>query len=55
LLGDMRGLGYEQYRAGLLGWDELATVAAVDERLFGRMKSALDPGGILAPGRYGVS
>jgi 4-cresol dehydrogenase (hydroxylating) len=55
LLSDMRRRGYEQYRAALLGWDELAAATAVSAQLQGRIKAALDPAAILAPGRYGVS
>jgi len=54
LLDDMRRQGYEQYRAALLGWEELAAGSAVNLQLHGRIKAALDPAGILAPGRYGV-
>lgn len=55
LLNDMRSLGYEQYRAALLGWHELATVNAIDAQFCARVKAAVDPAGILAPGRYGVA
>jgi len=56
LLDDMRRQGYEQYRAALPGWGELAAAAAtVRQPVPGRIKTALDPAGILAPGRYGVT
>jgi 4-cresol dehydrogenase (hydroxylating) len=53
LLGDMHGAGYEQYRAGLMGWAALSEDSRGGARLVSRIKSALDPTGTLAPGRYG--
>ncbi|MBI3154488.1 MAG: FAD-binding oxidoreductase [Burkholderiales bacterium] len=55
LVGDMRAAGYAQYRAGLLAWPRLFDDAPALLALNRRIKSALDPCGILAPGRYGVS
>ena len=54
LLGDMHRAGYEQYRAGLMGWAGLGEDSRDGARLVGRIKSALDPAGTLAPGRYGI-
>ncbi len=54
LLADMRRQGYEQYRAALLGWPELAAASPGHQQAHQRIKTALDPAGILAPGRYGL-
>jgi len=54
LLGDMRAAGYEQYRAGLMGWRKGDEDDGDGGRLVGRIKSALDPTRTIAPGRYGI-
>jgi 4-cresol dehydrogenase (hydroxylating) len=54
LLGDMRRQGYDQYRAALLAWEDIAT-SAVSQQIHGGIKAALDPAGVLAPGRYGMA
>lgn len=54
LLADMQVAGYQQYRAGLLAWDAVHAGAPEVLRLNQRLKAALDPGGVVAPGRYGI-
>ena len=54
LLDHMRENQYQQYRAGLQSWDELFKDAPELQRLNGKLKTALDPDNILAPGRYGI-
>ena len=54
LVSDMRAAGYQQYRAGLLAWSSLHDGAEPVRKLNGTIKKALDPAGILAPGRYGI-
>lgn len=46
--------GYQQYRTGTLGADELYRRCPEYGELLSRIKSALDPGEILSPGRYGI-
>jgi 4-cresol dehydrogenase (hydroxylating) len=54
LLSDMRDARYQQYRAGLESWDRLFEAAPELRELNNRIKGALDPANILAPGRYGI-
>ena len=54
LLADMRAGGYQQYRASLLAWDSLYQDAPMLKLLNHRIKAALDPQQVLAPGRYGI-
>lgn len=54
LLADMRACGYQQYRAGLLAWPTLFADSPGTAALHARIKSALDPDSVLAPGRYGI-
>jgi 4-cresol dehydrogenase (hydroxylating) len=54
LLADMRRGGYQQYRAGLLAWPTLHQDAPHIRELNRSIKAALDPRGVLAPGRYGI-
>ncbi|MBL8358930.1 MAG: FAD-dependent oxidoreductase [Rubrivivax sp.] len=54
LMDDMRARGYAQYRSALPGWPPATEGEVAAQRLLGRVKRALDPRGVLAPGRYGV-
>ncbi|WP_291995337.1 FAD-binding oxidoreductase [Candidatus Accumulibacter sp. ACC003] len=54
LLVLMRERQFQQYRAGLQSWRELFKDAPEMRRLNARIKAALDPDNILAPGHYGV-
>ena len=54
LLGDMHANRLQQYRAGLQSWNELFRDAPELQRLNDRIKAAIDPDNILAPGHYGV-
>lgn len=54
LLTDMQEAGYQQYRAGLLAWPTVHAEAPELLALNNRIKAALDPAGMLAPGRYGI-
>lgn len=54
LLGDMHASRLQQYRAGLQSWNELFRDAPELQRLNDRIKTAIDPDNILAPGHYGV-
>jgi 4-cresol dehydrogenase (hydroxylating) len=54
LMDDMRSRGYAQYRSALPGWGAVTGGEAAAHRMLDRMKLALDPKGVLAPGRYGV-
>lgn len=54
LVGDMRERQYQQYRAGLASWAKLTGSSPELLRLNSRIKSAIDPANILAPGRYGT-
>ncbi len=54
LLADMQAGGYQQYRAGLLAWPKMVVGADAVGELNARIKTALDPAGTLAPGRYGI-
>jgi hypothetical protein len=50
----MRAAGYQQYRAGLLAWPGLHADAPGLLALNHRIKAALDPRNVVAPGRYGI-
>ncbi|MBK9029649.1 MAG: FAD-dependent oxidoreductase [Propionivibrio sp.] len=54
LLAHMSENQLQQYRAGLQSWDELFKDAPELQRLNAKIKTALDPNDILAPGHYGV-
>jgi len=54
LLSDMRVKQYQQYRAGLTAWERIFEAAPEILSLNNKIKSALDPDNILAPGRYGI-
>lgn len=46
--------GYQHYRAGIPAWAEGGAAGNSAHRLLGEIKQALDPAGILAPGRYNL-
>jgi 4-cresol dehydrogenase (hydroxylating) len=46
--------GYQQYRTSTMYMDRLLQTAPEFQRLCNRIKGALDPRGILAPGKYGI-
>lgn len=54
LLADLRERRLRQYRAGLESWGGLFADAPEIGRLNERIKRALDPANILAPGHYGI-
>lgn len=54
LLTDMLSKQYQQYRAGWGAWDRIFETAPGLLGLNNRIKAALDPANILAPGRYGI-
>jgi 4-cresol dehydrogenase (hydroxylating) len=54
LVTQMQLAGYQQYRAALCGWARVFEDAPELLELNNRLKSALDPDDILAPGRYGI-
>ncbi|MGQ9861345.1 MAG: FAD-binding oxidoreductase [Thiobacillaceae bacterium] len=54
LVTAMQAAGHQQYRVGLMGWPRIFATAPALAALNGRLKAALDPAGILAPGRYGI-
>lgn len=54
LMDDMRSRNYAQYRSALPGWTVETEGEAAAHRMLERVKRALDPQGVLAPGRYGV-
>lgn len=54
LLEDMRGARLQQYRAGVGAWGEIHSGSPALRNLNLRIKRALDPRNILAPGRYGI-
>lgn len=47
-------MGYQHFRAGINGWQKLYQSCSELKALNQKIKSALDPEGILAPGRYGI-
>jgi 4-cresol dehydrogenase (hydroxylating) len=54
LLAIMRQEQLQQYRAGLQSWGGLFDDAPELQTLLEKIKAAVDPGNILAPGHYGV-
>ncbi len=54
LVAAMQAAGYQPYRAGLLTWPRLWANAPALAALNARLKAAVDPAGVLAPGRYGI-
>lgn len=54
LLEHMHANHFQQYRAGLQSWPDLFSDAPELQQLHARIKKAIDPDGILAPGHYGV-
>ena len=54
LVQDMQAVNLQQYRAGLAGGDSVYRGAPELKSLNGRIKKALDPKGVIAPGRYDV-
>lgn len=47
--------GYQQYRTGTLGAAGLYRLCPGYSEFLSRIKSAVDPGAILSPGRYGIT
>jgi len=47
--------GYQQYRTSTLFMDRVLEPAPAFRDLCDRIKTALDPAGILAPGKYGIN
>jgi 4-cresol dehydrogenase (hydroxylating) len=47
--------GYQQYRTGTLGNEGLYRLCPEYGELLSRIKTSLDPGGILSPGKYGIN
>lgn len=47
-------LGYQHFRAGINGWEKLYQSCPELKVFNQKLKAALDPNGILAPGRYGI-
>jgi len=47
-------MGYQHFRAGINGWEKLYQRCPELKALNQKIKSALDPEGILSPGRYGI-
>lgn len=54
LLAALTAAGYHSYRLGIQANDEMRSDASYTQLLAG-LKQTLDPDGILAPGRYGIS
>jgi 4-cresol dehydrogenase (hydroxylating) len=50
----IRGMGYEQYRVGLWSMGEAMEGSAGRRHMARAIKDAVDPAGILAPGKYGI-
>lgn len=46
--------GYQHFRAGINGWGKMYQHAPELKELNQKIKAALDPEGIFAPGRYGI-
>lgn len=46
--------GYQHFRAGVNGWKKLYQCCPELKELNEKLKKALDPGNVLAPGRYGI-
>ncbi len=47
-------LGYQHFRAGINGWKKLYQNCPEMKDLNQKLKMALDPSGVFAPGRYGI-
>ncbi len=47
-------MGYQHFRAGINGWDQLYQSCPELKSFNQRLKKALDPSGVFAPGRYGI-
>lgn len=47
-------LGYQHFRSGINGWRKLYQHAPENKRINQKLKAALDPQGVFAPGRYGI-
>lgn len=54
LLGLLYENNYQQYRAGVQSWEHLFDQAPEYVDLNNKIKSAIDPENILAPGKYGI-
>jgi 4-cresol dehydrogenase (hydroxylating) len=54
LLAALTAAGYHSYRLGIQANDDMRSDASYTQ-LLATLKQTLDPGGILAPGRYGIS
>ena len=46
--------GYQQYRTSIAYAEHILGAAPEFQRMMDAMKAAVDPGNILAPGRYGI-
>ena len=46
--------GYQQFRCGHAGWDALFSHTPELHRFLDQLKHAVDPDGVLSPGRYGI-
>jgi 4-cresol dehydrogenase (hydroxylating) flavoprotein subunit len=46
--------GYQQYRTSTMFMDRILRPAPEFQHLCNRLKTALDPRGVLAPGKYGI-
>lgn len=54
LITEMQKGGYQQYRAALCGWGRVFESSPELLNLNNRIKAALDPANVLAPGRYDI-
>jgi len=54
LRSQVRSLGYEQYRVALWSMHDVLDAAPGHRHLARTIKAALDPDGVLAPGKYGL-
>lgn len=54
LITELQRCGYQQYRCGLGGWGRVFENSPELLQLNNRLKAALDPDNVLAPGRYGI-
>ena len=54
LMEDILAAGYAPYRVSVGGMARLAQISPAFTRLARRLKAAIDPSGVMAPGRYGV-
>jgi 4-cresol dehydrogenase (hydroxylating) len=55
LLLAVQDAGYQQYRTGTLGSESLYRHCPEYGQLLSRIKTSVDPEGILSPGKYGIS